>query len=211
MRFMRWSALIAILVASPAALAEFSLGGRLSTNGVGLDLGFQFNPSLAGRLVVNGIGYNYSYEYDDVEYDVKVSLVSPALLLDFRPMQGRFRITGGVGYYGSDIKLRAVPEFGSYEVGNTTYTAADVGVLRGNVEYRSVAPYLGVGWDFFGREKKGFGLMVDVGLSYIGKPDVTLTSTGIVSAADLQLEAQAIEDDALTVDLFVGVGFAYRF
>jgi hypothetical protein len=207
----RWLAFVVALIVSPAAVAEFSLGGRLSTQGVGLDLGYQFNPSFGARMTVNGIGYSYSYEYDDVEYDVKLSLVSPAVLFDYRPTQGRFRVTGGIGFYGADVDLRAVPEFGTYQVGNTTYTAAEVGILRGALEYRAVYPYLGVGWDFFGREKKGFGFTIDAGVSYIGKPDVTLTSTGTVSAADLRLEAQDIEDEALTVDFFVGFGFGYRF
>lgn len=211
MHITRWLPVVMALAASPAAMADFSLGGRLGTQGIGIDLGYRFNPSFGARLTLSGLSYNYSYEYDDVEYDVKTSLVNSALLFDYRPTQGKFRITGGVGYYGSNLDLRAVPEFGTYQVGNTNYNAAAVGILRGEVEYRAVAPYVGVGWDFFGREQKGFGLMVDVGLMYIGKPDVTLTSSGSVTAADLQLEAQAIEDDALTVDFLIGVGFAYRF
>lgn len=202
-------------LAGPGAnAAGFSLGGRVGLPGVGIEAAAKFSNHFGARASFTGLGYSFDFTYDDVDYDVESSVAIGSLLLDVYPMGGMFRITAGGAYYNGQYDISATPSAGfSYEIGNGTYNAAAIGTLNGAIEYKKAVPYLGVGWDFMARKQAGFGVTVDAGLYFIGKPDdVTLTASGGgVSANDLALERSNIEDDTASYDLAIGVGLYYRF
>ncbi len=200
----------ATLLAAAPARAEFGIGVNVGTLGLGVEARQTLFPSLDLRFGIAGIRYNTSFEYDNVDYDIKESLAVPEVKLDWRPMQGMFRLTVAAGYYNQVSKLKLVPEPGTtYIVGNTSYTAAQIGSLNGKLSYHVAAPYLGAGWDFL--KNKHLGFTLDVGAYYRNEPDVLLTSTGTVSASDLQLETANIKSDALTFYPTVKVGMLFRF
>ncbi len=197
-----------------ANAANFSLGGRVGLPGFGIEAATKFSDHFGARASFTGLGYSFDFTYDDVDYDVESSVAIGSLLLDVHPMGGMFRITAGGAYYNGQYDISATPTAGfTYQIGNNTYSAAAIGTLNGAIEYKKAVPYLGVGWDFMARRKSGFGLTVDLGVYFIGKPDdVTLTASGGgVSATDLTLERSNIEDDTASYDLAIGVGLYYRF
>jgi hypothetical protein len=125
-------------------------------------------------------------------------------------MQGMFRLTFALAYYNQVSNLELTPEpGGSYNIGNGSYTSAQIGTLTGKVSHHVGAPYFGVGWDFL--RNKNLGFTIDAGAYYRNDPDVWLSSTGTVSAADLALEAQNIKDDTLTFVPVVKLGLLFRF
>jgi len=207
-------AAVALFISGAASATDFSLGGRIGLPGIGIEAATRFSDHLGLRASLTGLQYSFDFTYDDVDYDVESSVTVGSLLLDVHPMGGKFRITLGASSYNGQYDISAAPSAGFlYSVGNNSYTAGQIGTLNGNVEYRKTAPYLGVGWDFMARKKSGFGVTVDAGVYFIGKPnDVTLTASGGgVSAADLAQERENIKDDALVFDLAVGAGIYYRF
>lgn len=200
------------LAATPVR-AQFGIGINLGTNGFGVEAKQSLSPSFDLRFGFSGIFYSLDYEYDDVDYEVDQSLVVPSVMLDWRPMQGVFRMTLGGAYFNDVQNIEATPEPGYlYSIGNGAYTASEIGVLNGKVSWHSGAPYLGLGWDFL-RSEKGLGFSVDVGAYYRGKPDVSLTATGTAGglAADVAIEAQDIEDDAWTFVPTVQLGMTFKF
>lgn len=201
------------LAAAPAQ-AEFGIGISLGTNGFGVEAKQSLSPSFDLRFGFSGLYYNLDYEYDDVDYEVKQSLAVPTVMLDWRPMQGMFRMTVGAAYYNDVQNLEAVPEpnpFVYYNIGYGYYNYNQIGVLNGKVSWHRGAPYLGVGWDFL-RNKKGLGFSVDVGAYYRGEPDVSLTaSAGGVSQADIDREIRNIEDDAWSFVPTVQLGMTFKF
>lgn len=199
----------ALLAATPAR-AEFGIGINVGNLGFGVEARQTLSPSLDLRFGIAGMSFNTSFEYDHVDYDIDQSFAVPEVKLDWRPMQGMFRLTVAAGYYNQVSNLKLVPEPGStYSVGNNTYTAAQVGSLNGKLSYHVATPYLGAGWDFLKNKRLGFTL--DVGAYYRNEPDVRLTSTGTVSASDLQLEADNIKGDAWTFYPTVKLGMLFRF
>jgi hypothetical protein len=70
--------------------------------------------------------------------------------------------------------------------------------LNGVVDFKSTAPYFGVGW---GNATNGrFGLALDLGVVLQGIPQVSLTATGLVSSdpnfvQELNREVQELEND----------------
>lgn len=202
------------LAATPAH-AQFGIGINLGTNGFGVEAKQSLSPSFDLRFGISGVRYSLDYEYDDVEYDIEQSLAIPAIMLDWRPMQGVFRMTLGAAYYNDVQNVEATPEPGwYYSIGNGAYTAAEIGALNGKVTWHNGAPYLGLGWDFL-RRKKGLGFSIDIGAYYRGKPDVALAAIDPFStpglAADVAREAQDVEDDAWTFVPTVQLGMAFKF
>ncbi len=212
----------ALLAAAPAR-AEFGIGINVGNLGFGVEARQSLSPSLDLRLGIAGLAYktsfksdyksNYKYDHnnDDVDYDIEQSIVVPEVKLDWRPMQGIFRMTLGVAYYNEVASATLTPESGdSYRIGNNRYTSAQVDSLRSKVSYHTGAPYFGVGWDFR-RKNKNFGFTIDAGAYYRNEPSVSLTSTGTVSASDLALEANNIKDDAWTFIPTIKLGMLFRF
>ena len=201
----------ASLLAAAPARAEFGIGINVGNLGFGVEARQVLSPSLDLRFGIAGIAYKTEFEYDDVDYDVTQSTAVPEVKLDWRPAQGMFRLTFGLGYYNEVSDLELTPELGGfYTVGNTTYSALAVGTLNGKVSYHVVTPYFGVGWDILPKNKN-IGFTIDVGAYYRNEPDVWMTSTGTVSATDLALEAQYIKDDAWAILPVVKLGMLFRF
>lgn len=98
-------------------------------------------------------------------------------------------------------------------IGNGSYNSSQIGTLNGEIEHQKVVPYLGAGWVFGARKKSGFGFALDLGVFFRGKPDdVTLSASGSgVTASDLALESNNIEDDTEGYHPSIAVGLYYRF
>lgn len=215
----------ATLLAAAPAHAEFGIGINVGSLGFGVEARQSLSPSLDLRIGIAGLAYkasfnsdynyeqkyDYEHKYNHIDYDIKQSTVVPEVKLDWRPMQGDFRMTFGVGYYNEVSSLKGVPEPGnSYRIGNNNYTSAQVDSLNTKISYHVGAPYIGVGWDFL-RKNKNFRFTVDGGAYYRNKPDVSLTSTGTVSASDLALEANDIKDDAWKLIPVFKLGMLFHF
>lgn len=200
----------ALLAAAPAR-AEFGVGINVSNIGFGVEARQTLSPSLDLRFGIAGIHYNTDFEYDDTEYDIDQSTAVPEVKLDWRPMQGMFRMTFGLAYYNevTDITLVLNPT-DNYNIGNGTYSGATIGSLNGKLSYHVGAPYFGVGWDFLPKNRN-LGFTIDVGGYYRNKPDVTLFSPNPAIASDVALEASYIEDDVWTFLPAVKLGMLFRF
>jgi len=193
------------------ARSDFGMGVNISNFGVGVEGRQKLSQSFDLRFGVSGIRYTFGFKYDDVEYDVEQSLAVPEIKLDWRPMQGIFRMTAGLGYYSDVSSLTWVPAPGDTRtIGNTTYTSAQINSLHGKLSYHVGSPYLGVGWDFLPNNKH-LDVSLDLGAYYRGEPDVQLNSTGTVTASDLALEANNIKSDAWTFIPALRIGVLFRF
>lgn len=205
---------IALASISATAAADFTLGGRVGLSGAGVEASAKFSNHLGVRAHLTSLSYSLDLEYDDVEYEVDTKLSIGSLLLDVHPAGGLFRITLGGAAYNGQFGISAMPSSGYlYRIGNGTYNSTQIGILNGEIEYQKVVPYLGVGWDFGARKKSGFGVSLDLGVFFRGKPDdVSLSASGGgVSASDLALESDNIEDDTEGYHPSIAVGLYYRF
>ena len=107
-------------------------------------------------------------------------------------------------------------EGATYEIGGTTYTAAEVGTLSSKTSFASTAPYLGIGYDFSLLGKVGLNL--DIGVLWQGSPDVTLTADGLFAEdadflASLESERQELEDEVKDFKAWpvISLGFVVNF
>ncbi len=212
---------ILALAAAGSASADVGIGVKAGTLGIGVEGRWSPLPWVDVRVGVN------SYDYDDdgvqagIDYDATLALDSVYATGNFRFPLSPFRLTAGAFANGNEFLMQSRDTGGaSFNIGGSTFNAADVGVLESSTSFDSTAPYLGIGFDFevFGK----VGLNLDLGVLWQGDPDVTLDATGLASAppavqaelaAALEAERLELEDE---VDHFkawpvVSLGFVYNF
>jgi hypothetical protein len=137
-------------------------------------------------------------------------------MANYHPFEGNFRLTAGIMNNGNELKSQAKPTTGIYEIGGTIYTAAQVGTLRGTVDFKAMAPYLGPGW---GKSpKSGFGASLDLGALFQGSPSVNFTADDLI-AGDPTFQANLAQEetnaqneiDGFTLYPVISLGVNYRF
>lgn len=211
------------LLFTPAAQADavgVSLGG--GTAGVGLHLSVPLASSVNARLGLNYMRYNLDIDSDDIEYRMKLKFQSFDALVDWFPFEGSFRVTGGLMYNNNKFTGYGRPNSnGTYTINGNTYSAATVGQIDGQIDFRRMAPYLGVGWDTGRAAAKGWGFTADVGMMFQGRPRSSLSHSNCTAAApvcqqlarDIDAENASFGDDASSYRIFpiLRAGAIYRF
>jgi hypothetical protein len=215
MRRVLFISILATLLAAPAH-AEFTLGGKVGTLGLGIEGTYAFSEKWGIRAGFNTFSYDFEDDVDGVSYQGDLDLSSFSLLGDFRPQGGGFRLTGGAVINGNEVGAVADPA-PTYEIGDNIYTLEEVGVLSANAEFDSFAPYLGLGYDF--GMQSNLRVYIDVGVLFQGDPGVGIDSTGGTLSddpglrADLDAEEQSFVEDLDGFELYpvLSIGLQYAF
>jgi hypothetical protein len=176
-----------------------ALGGRAGTLGFGAEGALELSDQIVARGGIGSFFFDFEGDYDGVEYTVTPPSFTGTLGLDFYPTGGSFRFMAGIMFRGGDFEMESgdLSQAGGIEIGDNEYD--EPGTLSGTLATRSAAPFLGLG---FGRHTTGgFGVFLDLGVAFVGKPDVELTAQGPIASVpgfqeDLEKEVQNLEDDA---------------
>ncbi len=194
------------------AAGPFALGVKAGTTGLGVEGTLGMTDRVNLRATVTGFDYSTDLEEDDIEYDGTLKLRSAGLLADWYPFGGRFRLSAGGFYNGNEFSGSAR---GELDVGDNTYDDAR---LDAEVDWRSFAPYLGIGW---GNAVAGGRLTLtsDIGVLFTGSPSVSVDgTTGDANVDDqfrddLREEERSLEDDLDSVQYYpvISISLNYRF
>ncbi len=215
-------ACLAALSAQGTARAEVGVTASVSTIGVGLHGSVPLKPSINARFGFNALRYSTEENTNDVNYDFKLKLATVDALVDYFPMDGAFRVTGGVVYNGNEFEGTGRPKGnGTYTFNGSTYPASSVGSVVGEVTFKKLAPYLGLGWGNAVAADKGWGFSTDIGVIFQGKPKSSLSNRGCTAtaavctqiASDIQAENRSLQaemDDFKTLPV-IRVGVSYKF
>ena len=214
-----WCSLLTITVSSHSAWAGgFSVAPKISTLGPGIEVEQRLGDNLGIRLGVNYLPISTNFTVDDVRYKADFSWKNAALLADFYPFAGMFRLTGGVFYNGNTVDVSGTPS-GDVQIGDNTYSASDIGTISGSVDFKKVVPYAGIGWSGGNSSSGGWSLGFDLGVMFQGSPSVgPLQVTGALGSnstftADLEKERADIKDEMDTYQYYpvAAFGVAYHF
>ncbi len=219
------AAFLSGLMFSGAAQAGPKLGFGLGVSTVGFEATAAMQ--LTGNLTVIGgfssFSYDDTFDDDDSSFSASASIEAPRAGVQFYPFKSAgLHIEGGVILDSPSISVDASPSANStFDIGNRTYDAADIGDLRGSIGFaNTTAPYLLLGW---GRPAGG-GLSLNVSLGAIlyGAPSAKLGVTNCqlgTIECDIVLPAElAIEQGKLNADVeefefwpFLRAGITYSF
>jgi hypothetical protein len=209
-----------LTIASSANAAEVGTTISVGTTGFGLHVTTPVASKVNARVGVNFANYSYDGSTSDVDYDFKLKLASVDALLDYHPFDGAFRISGGAVYNGNKVDATGKPNAsGTYIIDGRAYSSSQVGDLNGKIDFRKVAPYLGIG---FGNAVKsvGWGFGMDIGLTFQGSPKSELSAncTGSVAMCGQLGSALAAENAKLVKEMddfkvypVIRIGVNYRF
>ncbi|MDP9109247.1 MAG: hypothetical protein M3N23_09280 [Pseudomonadota bacterium] len=205
-----------------ACATDLSLTADLGSTGLGMHLTTPMQPSLNGRFGLNYAKYKYNTSTSNVNYDFNLKLNTFDALLDYYPRDNPFRVSAGLVYNSNKIDATGLAAAGgTYLINGTIYNAASAGQINGTIEYRKLAPYLGIGWGNPFRREAGWGFSADAGILFQGSASTSLNNSGCSADAatcaqlssDLAAENARLQDKADNLRLYpvVRIGASYRF
>ncbi len=201
------------------SIPRFAIGAEVGTIGFGPVVVFTASKNFTANLGYSWLNYDYDFSDDDGDYQAKLKFSNIQAIANWHPFAGSFHLSAGVFLTDNKVDATALPKAGSlYEIGDTTYTAAQVGTVSGTTELSNgAAPFVGLGWSK-APGKSGFGFFFDVGLIFAKAPQTKLTATGPIGSnatfqAELRKEEQSVNDelDPLKHYPIVKFGVLYRF
>jgi hypothetical protein len=219
MKKLTFALVAAALVAGPAVASAqgFGAAARAGTLGIGAEVAIGLGESAAIRGGLGLVPFELNATIDETAVTLELPDTWYNVGLDLY-LNGSFRLGGGFLFKPDDPSLTGdftTPQ----EIGDRTFTPEELGTLTGVVDSKDSAPYVLIG---FGKHTaSGIGLSLDVGLAFLGDPDVTLDAQGGAFSDQAQLqealdqEARNYEDDMrtylrywpiLNLGLRIGVG-----
>ncbi len=208
------------VAAAPAR--HYNAALKVGTLGIGADISRMVTDKIGLRVNINGLRVNRAEDLDDVSYDATLTLLTVGVLADYYPFDNAFRLSGGAYYHGNKFEGTATPAATeTIDIGDNTYTGAQIGRLDTKVDFNKFAPYLGMGWGNKAVEK-GWGFTFDIGALYQGSPSVYAKAVPNAAlpqatkdqiAADVEKERKQIEDDVTDYKWYpvVMIGVNYTF
>jgi hypothetical protein len=197
-----------------AAFNELAIAAKAGTLGIGGDLTTNLIPQVNLRGGVQWMAFGLSAEFGDIDYNLEVDFLNPMVMVDWYPFNGSFRISGGALFNGSELHLKATSHQ-SIEIGDQTFTPAEYGALKGDIDFQPVAPYIGIGLGNALDPDKRWGIVSDIGIAFTGSPNIDLRATGADPAlqAELAKEERDIQDDLDAFKFFpvASIGLFFRF
>lgn len=208
---------------SPAAGEEekrpLALAGKLSTLGLGVELIMPVTDEFNLRIGLNGATFDAQSWGEDLGYNLDARWLSTQAVLDWHPLaEGRLRICGGLMVNGNHLEIEAETKSGqSYTLGDNTYTAEQLGVLDGHIDFNAICPYLGLGWGEAIGSGRRWSFLFEAGVVFQGGPRVSLDSTNPQNidelAADLAQEEERLGENLGWLEFLplISLGLSYRF
>ncbi len=209
------------LLPASAQAGRAAVGLRFGTLGGGAEAAVGLTSRLAVRTSVNYFSLSRDEQIQGIAYDLKPRLLSVPLLLDLHPGKGSFRLSAGVVFNrnraAGDGRVNE-----SVTIGENQYTAAEVQSLTGEVAFKRVAPFAGLGFDnsLFGNGRVAFSF--ELGVMFHGHPRAGLTGRTVLTGSardqfdsDLRAEQGEIQDeiDDLpgVIDYYPVLGFGLKY
>jgi len=210
-----------MILTGPSVFAQspkVALALKGGTLGAGLEATVGIIDNLNARLGFNYFSYDDDFSESGVEYEADLDLRSLSLLLDWHPLKNGFRLSAGALYNGNEASATGKATSGSFSINDVSYTAAQVGTLRGEIDFNSIAPYVGIGYGNAVNKDSRWNFVFDLGVIYQGEPDVTLTADGTSSGtaafiSNLEQERQQLESEIEDFQFYpvIMIGVSYRF
>lgn len=192
-----------------------AIGLKIGTTGPGLEVSKQICDAIDIRLgstyfktTMNMTPNNYDV---DIQADMTIVSQTVSVLGDFYNGEKRiFRFTGGLVYNLSSI-FGSANTTESYTMGEVRIEAEDVGQITYDFTPNLINPYVGVGFGSIIPQDKKLSLSADVGMLYIGPPNVTLEADGFVAPTASQEDLIRSNISQMTLLPVLSLQLNYKF
>lgn len=193
--------------------SDVSIGVRFGTLGIGPEISKLVTSHVGLRAGINFFSESHTFNQSNANVDATLKLKAFTGLLDLYPgARGSFHLTGGVITNPVTVTGSGTPS-GTITINGHDYSPAQVGTMTVIGEWPSASPYVGLGFGTPAASHAALHLVFDIGAA-IGKPNLTLSSTGQASNATLQADFAAQTktiQDKVPVYPVINFGLVYRF
>lgn len=202
----------AATAASAQDMGDITVGAGLSTFGANLEAAYQVNPTLRLRGALMG---GISGSYSDTEsaaidgFAVDGTTVGDAqlggfaLLADYYPTGGAWRLSGGVFVSNTEVSLTSEVDLAA---------GAEEATISGKF-VNEIAPMVTAGYEY--RFGGGWALNFEGGVVYTNGIDLSVTATDPTAQAEIDADADVVDaiDTAKDVVVwpYLSLGVTYRF
>ena len=162
----------------------FYIGGVLSTNGWGGEIKYILNKRFTIKSSFETLNFSsdYSFNESDIDYDATFDYKTGgiSLLGDFNFTRNLY-VSAGIllNDFNPKITGQAASDL---EYGDITIPASMVGDFDFSIKPgMKVSPYAGLGVRAFFGEKKRVVFNTEVGMSYMGSPEIEIEATGLLA------------------------------
>lgn len=179
-----------------ALAADMTWGADIGTTGAGVHASIPLSVQYGvhARIGANYLPrYSFSRKTEQVAYDFKASLRTIDFLLDWHPWHNGFRMTAGAIYNDNVVNAIGIPNrIATFSFNNETFNTTQIGKLVGQLDFPTLAPYIGIGWQTHDPAERGWSISSDLGIMYQGSPRTSLGVGGCVLPANGCDLAQAL-------------------
>jgi len=192
--------------------SNFGIGAKVGTLGVGAEIDLGLNEMLRLRSGANYLNFSFDSTISNIDYEMEPDFKNVSLLLDWYPMGGAFRITGGLYINKNEVDLTGTPRtdtlLADYDIPSEYWNLepyADTIQVKGSVDFNTFSPYLGIGWNSNVDKQPGWGVSFELGVLFQGSPSVSdLTASSSVpllnSYADDPLVLQFLDEEKVAIE-----------
>ena len=191
---------------------------KVGTTGVGGDLTWGLTENFNIRA---GFGYftltqkNVGGDEND-QKDVKLDLLNIPITLDWYPITGNgFRISAGALFNNNRGEISA-QSGQSVSINDHDYLVSS---MSGKIDFNHIGPYLGIGYGNAADTSAHWHFSSDLGVAYLGSPNVTLDATALDPAQqgalnnDIAAQINKYQDDVRPFKFYpvltLGVSYAF--
>ena len=209
------AAFAVVLAALPAAaradlFSSVSYGVQVSTVGHGITLEKPLLYDFSVRIQTGTMSVSQQFNYDGNPYTSTAHYNHVAVIGDYRPYAGRYRISGGLVFGSDGVDNVARTEAPTLRVGSGTYPISGTGTVSTHLRYDRPSLYAGVGTGT--GLIRGLALTFDVG-ALVRNGSATASATGPLAsdpAFRADLERLRGEQRTHAVVPVISVGLIYR-
>lgn len=166
---------------------------NIGTQGIGIGYAYGLNQQLALHAGINAIPIKANDVFKISGFNstshVSADFYNIHLLANYTPFQQLLwlRLVGGLSYFfKANGNVKIIPS-DDYSYGDLTLTEDQIGYVNLNVDWKGLAPYLGIGL-LRTFPKRKFNVNLDLGTYYLNKPKAHIIGTGLLAGNDSQSE-----------------------
>ncbi|WP_028583609.1 hypothetical protein [Desulfogranum mediterraneum] len=196
-----------------AESGNLAIGAKAGTLGGGAEVDLGLTDSIHLRGGANYLKFSFDSTISNIDYEMEPEFKNGSILLDWYPFSAGFRLTGGLFINDNTISLTGSPRrdtlLQDYAIPPEYAFAAplaDSVKVHGSVEFNTLAPYLGIGWNSNQERSQGWGVSLELGVLFQGSPQVSVLTASADAPLDsytndpvvvqaLESERRAIEED----------------
>lgn len=169
--------------ASTAGASRFGVAVRVSSLGIGGDIGLRLNRHATIRGGMNAFSLSRDFDTDEnITFTGKISLKSLHAFVDWSPFGGGFHLSPGLVFSNTNkVTLDAnIPAGKQFSIDDTDYVSSSTNPMKaaGAISVESVRPALTLGWGNLVPQSHRISVPFEIGVVFQGAPSALLSFTG---------------------------------